>query len=121
MLSVEPDQQIIQEPLQARVRLTCNAIRNDSAGIEWQVQIGGVGGITASTGSLRLDNIILSEGSAISRSLEVTGTQSNSGSVCTCVVTVPGQTGRGVPCASEPITVVFYGMCVLATLATSGP
>ena len=110
MLSVEPSQQFIQEPLQTRVRLTCNATQNDAVDIEWQVQIGGVGATTSSTGVLRLNNIILSEESTNSRSIEITGTQRNSGSVCRCVVIVLGQTGGGVTCASDPITVVFYGM-----------
>ena len=119
VLSVEPDQQFIHEPLQTRVRLTCNAIQNDTVDIEWQVQIGGVGGTTSSTGVLRRNNIILSEFSTISRSIEITGTQRNSGSVCMCVVTVtetvPGQTDGTVPCISEFITVVFYGTCVSHT------
>ena len=107
VLSVEPDQQFIQEPLQAQVRLTCNAIRNDAVAIEWQVQIGGVGATTSSRGTLALSNIILSEESTISRSIGIIGTQRNSGSVCRCVVT----TGSGDVCASEFITVAFYGMC----------
>ena len=59
VLSVEPDQQFIQEPLQTQVRLTCNAIRSDTVVIVWLVEIGGVGGnILSSTGALGLNNII---------------------------------------------------------------
>ena len=109
---MDPSQQLIQEPLQTQLRLTCNVTQNDVIAIEWQVQFRGAGASTTSTSSLRLNNIILSEQSTISRSIEITGTQRNSGSVYTCVVTVPGQTGDGVLCVSEPITVVFYGLRV---------
>ena len=107
---MDPSRQLIREPLQTQVQLTCNATRNDAVAIEWQVQIGGVGAFTTSTGTLQRVNIMLSEESTISRSIGITGTQSNSGSMCKCVVTVPGQTGDSVIlCDNEPITVVFYG------------
>ena len=112
---MEPDQQFIQEPLQTQVRLTCNAIRNDTIAIEWQVQIRGFPTFTASRIVLGLNDIILSEKSAISRSIEITLTRRNSGSVCRCVVAAPGRTGGADICGSEPITVVFYGTCVSHT------
>ena len=113
MLHVEPTHQFIQEPLQTQVQLTCSATQNDTLGLEWQVQLGGSGASITSAGILQRANIILSEESAFSRSIEVTGTLRNSGSVCTCVVVLPGQGDNDIiSCESEPITVEFYGMCV---------
>ena len=113
VLHVEPTHQFIQEPLQTQVQLTCSATQNDTFGLEWQVQLGGSGAFVTLAGALQRADIILSEESTISRSIEVTGTLRNSGSVCTCVATLPGQGDNEIiSCESEPITVEFYGMCV---------
>ena len=104
---MEPAQRWIREPLGTVVWLTCNATRDDLLGLIWRVTVRGEGIPTSLQAVLRIVNISLSGDLTSSSQLEITGTERNSGSICTCEASIPGQRGG---CPSEEITVVFYGM-----------
>ena len=106
---VEPTQRLIKEPLGTVVRLTCNATRDDLIGLTWQVIVGGEGIATSLQAVLQTVDISLSGDLINSSQLEITGTESNSGSICICEANIR-QGGGFMQCPSEPITVVFYGM-----------
>ena len=105
----EPTKRLIKEPLGTVVRLTCNATRDDLIGLTWQVIIGGEGTATSLQAVLQAENISLSGDMTSSSQLEITGTERNSGSICTCEVNIPRQGDGFMQCLSEPRIVVFYG------------
>ena len=107
---MEPTRGLIKKPLGTVVRLTCNATRDDLLGLTWHVMIRGEGIPTSLPGVLQAEDISLSGDLTSFSQLEITGTQSNSGSICTCEATIPGQERGTVQCPSERTTVVFYGM-----------
>ena len=104
---MDPTERLIREPLQTVVRLTCNAARDDLIGLTWQVIVGGEGLPTSLQAVLQTLDISLSGDLFNSSQLEITGTERNSGSICTCEASIPRQGGGW---SSTPITVVFYGM-----------
>ena len=111
MIIVEPNNQLlIQVPLQSMIQLNCNGTRNDLLGLVWQVRIRNEGLFTIIPKVLVREDIILSGDTVSLSRLDITGSQSNSGTVFICVASIPRQGGDGfVQCSSEEFTIDVYG------------